>query len=158
MVKEFKDKGKFEGNSKSKGNFNHLKKDNYSKNGQNKHKVTNRELLSEYAFKSTKNAEWFKRTISKIEEVKLELDNKFLSEAQRAAKIDFIRKLSTKVKDYKDAHKNAVLYKKIRFFERRKLERILKKLNKEKEGDEENEKQKKKIIDDIEYVKVSMII
>ncbi len=95
-----------------------------------KKRVTNQDILTTNAFKSTRDAEWFKKTITTIEKIKNDLDNKFFNEEKRAQKIDFIRILKTKIKDYKDAQKNAELYKSIRFFERRKLERQLKQLNK----------------------------
>ena len=55
-------------------------------------------------------------TLDKIEEVKQSLDAKFYTEEKKAQKIDFIRKLKAKIKDYKDAQQFAELYKKIRFF------------------------------------------
>lgn len=123
-------------------------------------KVSNQDILDQNAFKSTRDAEWFKRTLEKIDEVKKELDAKFLSEDKRAGKLDFIRKLQIKIKDYKDAQKNAELYKKIRFFERRKLERQLTQINKQIEvnkGDPDKVKEldmnKERIIDNINYVK-----
>ena len=107
-------------------------------------------------FKATRDAEWFKRTIENIEKTKQELDDKFLSEEQRLKKLDFIRKLQNKVKDYKDAQKNAELYKKIRFFERKKLEKEMKRINKliqEKGINDDILKLKEKCQDNINYVK-----
>jgi len=126
-------------------------------------KITNQDILSETAFKSTRDAEWFKRTISKIEEVKKELDDKFLTEEKKEGKKDFIRILQTKIKDYREAKQSFEIYKKIRFFERRKLERELKQINKklleseEKTQEEKNnlETRKEEVEDKINYVKVS---
>lgn len=142
-----------------KNNFTNMKNFNNKNNNKNPHqkKVSTQDILSFNQFKSTRDAEWFKRTLLKIDQVKKELDDKFLSKEKRDGKLDFIRKLQTKIKDYKEAHKNAELYKKIRFFERRKLERELKKINnkikecedkddkenKDKKNSEENMKEKK---------------
>lgn len=131
----------------------------YNKNDKNKKKFSNQDILSANAFKSTRDAEWFKRTLDKIEQIKHELDMKFYSEEKRKGKIDFIRMLKNKVKDYRDAQKNAELYKSIRFFERRKLERMLTQINKKindnvEEKDKESLiKEKNRIVDDINYVK-----
>lgn len=134
------------------------------KHNNKQHNNTNQDfsmksLLQINAFKSTRDAEWFKRTISKIDQVKTELDLKFQSEEKRKGKIDFIRKLKTKLKDYKDAKKNQEIYKNIRFFERRKLERQLEKVRKEVEAGKDKEKkldllkEKERIEDDINYIK-----
>jgi hypothetical protein len=75
--------------------------------------------------------------------------------------------LNNKLKDYKDATKFADTYKKVRFVERRKLERMLKKVGKEidalklTENPDESkvkelkdlEEKKKDIVNNINYVK-----
>ena len=142
--------------NKEKTYYNKNNKSNHSKN-----KLSSKQLLSELSYKSSRDAEWYKRTLSKIDEVKKELDSKFLSEEQRKKKLDFIRILKTKIKDYKDARNNTEIYKKVRFFERRKLERMLKQINtkiennKDKSCEGEMLRRKEEIIDDINYVKVS---
>jgi hypothetical protein len=134
-------------------------------NFQQKKKVTQEEILESINYKFSRDAEWFKRTVEKIDKTKDELDKKFYTEEKKKQKIDFIRKLKNKLKDYKDAVNFEEKYKKIRFFERRKLERMLKKINKEiavEEGKEEKDEdklvemnsKKDKIVSDINYVKV----
>lgn len=126
-----------------------------------KPKFTNREILAENSFKASRDSEWFKRTLEKLESAKNELDEKFLSEEKRAQKLDFIHRLRSKLKDYKDALKNEQKYKKIRFFERKKLERELKRVK--KQAEEESDAQKKEkhlehikgLQEKINYVKVS---
>ena len=111
----------------------------------------------EYNF--SRDAEWFKRTTQKLEETKEDLNKNFYNETKKKQKIDFIHKLKKKLKDYKDAIKFENRYKKVRFVERRKLERKLNHINKsiENEKDEEKkkelEKEKQNIVDDINYVK-----
>ncbi len=136
---------------------------NPGKNSHNKKpKLTNELILDKLNYTFSRDAEWFKKTMTKIDTVKRELDTKFYKEEQKAQKIDFITKLKTKLKDYKDAMQFAEKYKKIRFFERRKLERMLTKAKKEiaqvqKNSEEaklkELEEKKEKIVKDINYVK-----
>ena len=82
-----------------------------------------------------------------------------LKSVKKKQKLDFIHRLKSKLKDYKDAIKFESRYKKIRFIERRKLERKLNHINKaiEKEKEEINKeklkKEKEEIIEDINYVK-----
>jgi hypothetical protein len=137
-----------------------------SKNFGKQKKLTNEDILEKINYKFSRDAEWFKRTVEKINKTKDELDKKFYGEIKKKEKIDFIRKLQTKLKDYKDAVKFEERYKKVRFFERRKLERMLKKVNKEISEEEAKEnkndelvtqlnQKKEKIVSDINYVKVS---
>jgi hypothetical protein len=129
-----------------------------------KPKLTNELILDKMNYTFSRDAEWFKKTMQKIESVKNELETKFYNEEKKAQKFDFLNKLKAKLKDYKDALQYAEKYKKIRFFERRKLERMLTKINKEivksQQNSEVNEDQikelvskKEKIIKDINYVK-----
>jgi hypothetical protein len=129
-----------------------------------KPKLTNEFILDKMNYTFSRDAEWFKKTMQKIESVKNELETKFYNEEKKAQKFDFLNKLKTKLKDYKDALQYAEKYKKIRFFERRKLERMLTKIIKEivkcQQNSENNEEQikeliskKEKIIKDINYVK-----
>jgi hypothetical protein len=135
-----------------------------------KQKLTNDMIMEKLNFSFTRDAEWFKKTIQKIESVKEDLDKKFYPEEKKKGKIDFIRRLQNKIKDFKDAMKFAETYRKVRFFERRKLERMLTKIKKEIEkfeqtesSYEDKEEYKKKlkelnvkkdsIIRDINYVK-----
>lgn len=135
-----------------------------------KQKLTNDMIMEKLNFSFTRDAEWFKKTIQKIESVKEDLDRKFYPEEKKKGKIDFIRRLQNKIKDFKDAMKFAETYRKVRFFERRKLERMLTKINKEIEKFEQTEsscedkeqykislkelnKKKENIIRDINYVK-----
>jgi hypothetical protein len=124
-----------------------------------KQKITNESLLAKMKFDFSRDAEWFKRTNQKIQETKEELNKNFYDENKKKQKIDFIHKLKDKLKDYKDAIKFEARYKKVRFVERRKLERKLNHINKsiESEKDEEKlkelKKDKEKIVDDINYVK-----
>ena len=124
-----------------------------------KEKITNESLLAKMKFDFSRDAEWFKRTNQKIQETKEELNKNFYDENKKKQKIDFIHKLKDKLKDYKDAIKFEARYKKVRFVERRKLERKLNHINKsiENEKDEEKlkelKKDKEKIVDDINYVK-----
>ena len=107
----------------------------------------------------SRDAEWFKRTTQKLEETKEDLNKNFYNETKKKQKLDFIHKLKSKLKDYKDAIKFESRYKKIRFIERRKLERKLNHINKniENEKDEKNKeklkKEREEIIEDINYVK-----
>ena len=121
---------------------------------QKKEKITNETLLSKMQYDFSRDAEWFKRTTQKLEETKEDLNKNFYNETKKKQKLDFIHKLKSKLKDYKDAIKFESRYKKIRFIERRKLERKLNHINKniENEKDEKN-KEKLKIIEDINYVK-----
>ena len=124
-----------------------------------KEKITNESLLAKMKYDFSRDAEWFKRTNQKIIETKEELNKNFYDETKKQQKIDFIHRLRDKLKDYKDAIKFESRYKKVRFVERRKLERKLNQINKsiEKEKDEEKMKELKeereKIIDNINYVK-----
>lgn len=142
------------------------------------HKLNNDEVLEKFNFNFSRDAEWYKKTNDKINEVKDDLDAKFYSPEKRKDKIDFIRKLKDKLKDYRDAVNFAEKYKKVRFVERRKLERMLTKSNKEILAFEENlgkelkadpnknilelkiqcndaKMKRDKIIADIHYVKVN---
>ena len=124
-----------------------------------KEKITNESLLSKMQYDFSRDAEWFKRTTQKLEETKEDLNKNFYNEIKKKQKLDFIHKLKSKLKDYKDAIKFESRYKKIRFIERRKLERKLNHINKniENEKDEKNKeklkKEKEEIIEDINYVK-----
>ena len=124
-----------------------------------KEKITNESLLSKMQYDFSRDAEWFKRTTQKLEETKEDLNKNFYDENKKKQKLDFIHRLKSKLKDYKDAIKFESRYKKIRFIERRKLERKLNHINKaiEKEKDETNKeklkKEKEEIIEDINYVK-----
>ena len=124
-----------------------------------KEKITNESILSKMQYNFSRDAEWFKRTTQKLEETKEDLNKNFYDEEKKKQKLDFIHKLKNKLKDYKDAIKFESRYKKVRFVERRKLERKLNQINKsiEKEKDEKNreklKKEKEEIIEDINYVK-----
>ena len=124
-----------------------------------KKKITNESLLKEYNLDFSRNAEWFKRTLNKINEIKEQLNKNFYDENKKNEKINFIKKLKEKIKDYKDAIKFSERYKKIRFIERRKLERKLNKLKKQIENEKNEEKLKdlkenlKNVENDINYVK-----
>ena len=126
---------------------------------QKKEKITNETLLSKMQYDFSRDAEWFKRTTQKLEETKEDLNKNFYNETKKKQKLDFIHKLKSKLKDYKDAIKLESRYKKIRFIERRKLERKLNHINKniENEKDEKNKeklkKEREEIIEDINYVK-----
>ena len=140
---------------------------NQGKNSYNKKRnnVTNQTLMQKYTYTFTRDAEWFKKTMEKIEQVKQEMDSKFYTDEKRRQKIDFIRKMQVKLKDYKDAIKFTEKYKMVKFFERKKLEKNLKRINKEIEDeklkkDVENEpklkelsEKKDQIVGDINYVK-----
>ena len=82
-----------------------------------------------------------------------------MTKIKKKEKLDFINKLKAKLKDYKDAIKFEARYKKVRFVERRKLERKLNHINKNIENEKDEEKlkelneEREKIIDDINYVK-----
>ena len=97
---------------KQTANLNQNKK-SYNKKRNN---VTNQTLLQKYTYTFTRDAEWFKKTMEKIEKVKEEMDSKFYTEEKRRQKIDFIRKMQTKLKDYKDAIKYTEKYKMERVF------------------------------------------
>ena len=124
-----------------------------------KEKITNKSLLSKMQYDFSRDAEWFKRTSQKLEETKEDLNKNFYDEEKKRQKLDFIHRLKNKLKDYKDAIKFESRYKKVRFVERRKLERKLNQINKniEKEKDEKTKeklkKEKEEIIEDINYVK-----
>lgn len=128
-------------------------------------KLTNEDVLETLNMKISRDAEWFKRTVEKINEVKEDLDKKSFTEEKKKEKIDFIRKLKNKLKDYRDAIQYADKYKMVRFFERKKLEKSLKRSNKELEGVNKEDKEKvdeatqkrDKIIADINYVKVKIV-
>jgi hypothetical protein len=135
---------------------------NFKKQNQphTRNNVTTQTLLQKYTYTFTRDAEWFKKTMDKVEQVKEEMDSKFYSEEKKRQKVDFIRKMKTKLKDYKDAIKFQEVYRKVKFFERRKLERSLKKIGKEIDlAKSENkdttqlEENKIKIVSDINYVK-----
>ena len=128
--------------------------------GKNKRqKITKESLLESMNYDFSRDAEWFKRTSKKIDEIKEELAKNFYSEEKKKQKIDFIHKLKNKLKDYTDAKKFELRYKKVRFVERRKLERKLNKVKKEIEAEKDEGKlkelkeQEKSIISDINYVK-----
>ncbi len=122
-------------------------------------KITTETLLSKMKFDFSRDAEWFKRTIEKLNETKEDLNKNFYDENKKKEKLDFIHKLKAKLKDYKDAIKFESRYKKVRFIERRKLERKLNHINKNIENEKDEKKIKKlkeereNIIDDINYVK-----
>lgn len=130
-------------------------------------KVTKEMIFDKLNYSFTRDAEWFKKTVEKIDSVKDELDKKFYTPEKKAQKVDFIRKLQNKLKDYKDAQKFAEKYRGIRFFERRKLERSLTKITKQidtftanNKSDANYEEQLKElnlkkdaIVKDINYVK-----
>ena len=122
-------------------------------------KITTQTLLSKMKYDFSRDAEWFKRTSEKIAETKEDLNKNFYDENKKKEKIDFINKLKDKLKDYKDAIKFEARYKKVRFVERRKLERKLNHINKNIENEKDEEKlkelneEREKIIDDINYVK-----
>lgn len=124
-----------------------------------KEKVTNESLLAKMKFDFSRDAEWFKRTNQKIEETKEDLNKNFYDENKKKQKIDFIHKLRAKLKDYKDAIKFESRYKKVRFVERRKLERKLNHINKSIQNEKDEEKlkdlkeERNSIVDDINYVK-----
>lgn len=124
-----------------------------------KEKITNESLLAKMKYDFSRDAEWFKRTNQKILETKEELNKNFYDETKKKQKIDFIHRLKDKLKDYKDAIKFESRYKKVRFFERRKLERKLKQINKNIENEKNEEKikelkeERQNIIDNINYVK-----
>jgi len=140
-------------------NANYIKKKKKNKYKKSQ-KLTTDIILQKLSFKFTRDAEWFKRTYEMVGKVKQDLDKKFYTADQKAGKIDFIRKLQNKLKDYKDAIQNEEKYRGIRFVERRKLERMLKKVNKEIENKSENideikeiEIRKDKILENLNYVK-----
>ena len=124
-----------------------------------KEKITNKSLLSKMQYDFSRDAEWFKRTSQKLEETKEDLNKNFYDENKKKQKLDFIHRLKTKLKDYKDAIKFESRYKKIRFIERRKLERKLNHINKSIENEkdlnskEKLKKEKEEIIENINYVK-----
>ncbi|MCQ2818382.1 MAG: Efg1 domain-containing protein, partial [archaeon] len=121
-----------------------------------KEKITKESILEKMKFNFSRDAEWFKKTNKKIEQIKEELNKNFYSEERKKEKIDFIHKLKAKIKDYLDAVKFEQKYKSVRFVERRKLERKLTQINKKLEGNKEDKElleEKQKIIDDINYVK-----
>jgi len=124
-------------------------------------KLTNEIIMEKLNYSFSRDAEWFKKTMIKIQSVKDELDKKFYTPEKKAQKFDFLKKLKSKLNDYKDAMKFSEKYRKIRFFERRKFERMLTKVKKEilatKEEDLETlnslKEKKTKIESDINYVK-----
>ena len=123
--------------------------------------VDKESLLKKMEYDFSRDAEWFKRTNKKIEEIKQELEKKFYSEDKRKQKVEFMLKLKGKVKDYEDAKKFEERYKKVRFVERRKLERKMKRVKKMLEecngkDDEERKrlvKEEEEIEKDLNYVK-----
>jgi hypothetical protein len=156
--------------------INYTKKSQVKKNGFKK--LNNDEILEKYNFNFSRDAEWYKKTNEKINEVKDDLNKKFYIPEKKKEKIDFINKLNNKLKDYRDALNYADKYKKVRFVERRKSERMLVKVKKEIIQIEENIKNeldkdpnmdvlnekvklnlanlnKEKIISDINYIKVN---
>jgi len=122
-------------------------------------KITNESLLTKMKYNFSRDAEWFKRTNQKIQETKEELEKNFYDENKKKQKIDFIYRLKAKLKDYKDAIKFECRYKKVRFVERRKLERKLNHINKSIENEKDDDKlkelkkEKQDIVDNINYVK-----
>ena len=122
-------------------------------------KITNESLLTKMKYNFSRDAEWFKRTNQKIQETKEELNKNFYDETKKKQKLDFIYKLKAKIKDYKYAIKFESRYKKVRFVERRKLERKLNHINKSIENEKDEEKlkelkrEKQNIVDNINYVK-----
>ena len=122
-------------------------------------KITNESLLTKMKYNFSRDAEWFKRTNQKIQETKEELEKNFYDENKKKQKIDFIYRLKAKLKDYKDAIKFESRYKKVRFVERRKLERKLNHINKNIENEKDDDKlkelkkEKQDIVDNINYVK-----
>ena len=122
-------------------------------------KITNESLLTKMKYNFSRDAEWFKRTNQKIKETKEELEKNFYDENKKKQKINFIYRLKAKLKDYKDAIKFESRYKKVRFVERRKLERKLNHINKSIENEKDEEKlkelkiEKQNIVDNINYVK-----
>ena len=122
-------------------------------------KITNESLLTKMKYNFSRDAEWFKRTNQKIQETKEELEKNFYDENKKKQKIDFIYRLKAKLKDYKDAIKFESRYKKVRFVERRKLERKLNHINKSIENEKDDDKlkelkkEKQDIVDNINYVK-----
>ena len=130
--------------------------------GKRRREVIDKEsLLKKMEYDFSRDAEWFKRTNKKIEEIKEELEKKFYSDDKRKQKVEFMLKLKGKVKDYEDAKKFEERYKKVRFVERRKLERKMKRVKKMleecKEGDDEERKrlmkEEEEIEKDLNYVK-----
>lgn len=122
-------------------------------------KMTQEILHHKMNYDFSRDAEWYKRTQDKRQKVKEDLNKNFYNEERKKQKIDFILKLKRKLNDYTDAIKFQSRYKKIRFIERRKLERKLIKINKEikeekdKDALKEKEGRKNDIINDLNYVK-----
>lgn len=122
-------------------------------------KITKESLLQSMNYDFSRDAEWFKRTNNKIDSIKEDLNKNFYSEEKKKQKIEFLQKLKNKIKDYTDAKKFEARYKKVRFVERRKLERKLIKVRKEIEAEKDNNKlielkeKENNIINDINYVK-----
>lgn len=122
-------------------------------------KITNESLLQSMNYDFSRDAEWFKRTNKKIDSIKDDLNKNFYNEEKKKQKIEFLHKLKNKIKDYTDAKKFEARYKKVRFVERRKLERKLIKVRKEIEIEKDNNKlnelkeKENNIIKDINYVK-----
>lgn len=119
-------------------------------------KISKEKILQKMNFNFSRDAEWFKKTNKKIQQVKDEINKNFYSEERKKQKLEFINKLKSKIKDYLDAIKFESRYKKIRFVERRKLERKLTQVNNKLNNnpdDQELINEKNKIIDDINYVK-----
>jgi hypothetical protein len=113
-----------------------------NKKYQKREKVTNQTLLNKMKYDFSRDAEWFKRTFQKMIEVKEDLNKKFYNEEQKNQKLDFINKLKEKLKDYKNAIKFKDRYKKVRFVERRKLERKFSQIKKKIENENNKEKLK----------------
>ena len=121
-----------------------------------KYKVTKDTILNNMNYDFSRDAEWFKRTNNKIQEIKDELSKNFYDDNKKQQKLDFLHKLKNKVKDYVDAIKYESRYKKIKFIERRKIERKLAKINKQLEINKNDEgliKEKLNIENDLNYVK-----
>ena len=122
-------------------------------------KIDKESLLKKMEYDFSRDAEWFKRTNRKVEEVKEELEKKFYSEEKRKQKVEFMMKLKAKLKDYEDALKFEERYKKVRFVERRKVERKMKSVKRrlqECNDDEERKqllKEQEEIEKDLNYVK-----
>lgn len=122
-------------------------------------KITKESLLQSMNYDFSRDAEWFRRTNKKIDSIKEDLSKNFYSEEKKKQKIEFLQKLKNKIKDYTDAKKFEARYKKVRFVERRKLERKLNKVKKEIKAENDNDKLKElkekenNIIKDINYVK-----
>lgn len=128
--------------------------------GKKQFKQKTKELLQhKLNYNFSRDAEWYKRTQEKLLKVKEDLNKNFYNEERKKQKTDFISRLKGKLKDYTDAIKFQSRYKKIRFVERRKLERKFTKINKEIKEEKDNdalktkEELKNEIVRDLNYVK-----